>query len=215
MARPTWADTKEEAIRELRSRTDIDSRVERWLREAYQEVAYGYRFYELEDSITFSLSVGASEISFEQVFAVEQSIPNVKHFLSLRDLDSGRKVKKSSFRRIDSLTTSTGVPVEYCRYGASILFNSMPSGTAISYRLRYRKQIDEPDYSGVAIPETPSEWDEVIRLKAVARGFEALFEPDMAAQKLNTANLLITALPIDEFVETEDDTFGITPRMER
>lgn len=214
MARATWKSTKEEAIRELRSRTDIDSRVETWLREAYQEIAYGFRFYELEDSISFKLSVAASEITFKQIFAVLQQTVDVKHILSLRDMTSGRKVKKSSFRRIDALVTSSGIPVEYCRYGSSLLFNSMPTVTAVTYRLRYRKQISEPDYSGTAIAETPSEWDEVIRLKAIARGFEALFEPDMAAQKLNTVNLLIQSLPIDEFVETEDDTFGITPRME-
>lgn len=212
MARQKWSEIKQEAIRELRSRTDIDTRVENWLREAYQEVAYGYRCYELEKSKTFSLSVNASEVDFEDIFT--NDTPDIKHTLSMRDLTSGRKIVKSSFRRLDTLTISSGVPVEYCRFGNSYLFNAIVQRTAIQYRVRYRKQIAEPDFSGNALPETPSEWDEVIRLKAVARGFAALFEPESAAEKINTVNLLIASLPIDEFVDTEDNNWGITPRME-
>lgn len=208
MARATWSDMKTEAIKELRSRSDIATRVERWLREAYEEIAYGYRFYELEKSATFTLGATKSEITFASML-----VTDIKHIFSLRDTTNKRKLVKSSFRRLDRMDTSiAGVPVEYCRFGSSILFNSAPS-TNTAYKLRYRKQITEPVFGAVS-PETPSEWDEVIRLKGVARGFEALFEPDMVAEKTNIANLIIASLPTDENVETEDDNFGIAPRME-
>lgn len=209
MARRTWKDMRDEAVSELRARDDIVARTEAWLREAYLEVAYSYRFYELEKSASFDLGVNASEVDFETA-----EILDVKHIFSLRDQTSGRRVNPASFRYIDRLSIGSGVPTLYCRFGNSILFNAIPSGSNIRYKLRYRKQVAEPNYSGAASPETPTEWDEVIRLKAVARGFHALLEPDISADKRNICNELISALPIDEFVEAEDSNFGITPRSE-
>lgn len=209
MARRTWKDMRDEAVKELRNRDDIIQRTEGWLREAYLEIAYGYRFYELEKFALFDLGVNASEVDFETA-----QIMDLKHIFSLRDQTSGRRVNPASFRYIDRLAISSGVPTFYCRFGNSLLFNTIASGSAIRYKLRYRKQVAEPVYDGVALPETPTEWDEVIRLKAVARGFHALLEPDMSADKRNICNELISSLPIDEFVETEDSNFGITPRSE-
>lgn len=212
MARDTWAQIKEEAINELRSRTDINQRVERWLREAYQEIAYGYRFYELEKSIDFVLSVNAEDITFAKIW--RETPVDLKHVFSIRNTTDGRRLTKSNFRRIDMLSIGGGTPTEYCRFGSSFLFNAIPQNTGIEFRLRYRKQIGEPVYVGNTYPETPAEWDEIIRLKAVARGFEALFEPDMSVQKINIVNTLIAGKPIDEYVESEDERFGLTPRME-
>ena len=78
MARQTWAEIKAEATIELRTRTDISSRVEGWLRQAFLEVAYGFRFYELESTKTFTLSVNASEISFTTM-----GLTKLQHLLSL------------------------------------------------------------------------------------------------------------------------------------
>src|SRR3990167_2987981 len=206
--RPSWKNIKLEATRELRARTDKSARLEVWLREAYLEVAYGFRFYEMETSKTFILSVAASEIPFSTIGAND-----VKHILSLRDTTNGRKLSAAPFRYIDTRTTGDGAPTHYCRYSSSILFDSKPSGSGISYRLRYRKQISEPDFtSDTSYPETPQEWDEIIRLKAVARGFSALFEPDMALEKTSLATYLISVFPVDEFVESEDQAFGLVVR---
>ena len=209
MARITWKDMKAEALLDLRNRSDISSRIERWLREAYLETAYGYRFYELEKTKEFTLSVDASEITFATI-----GITDLKHILSLRDQTNERKIDPSSFRAIDDLSIGSGTPSHYCRFGSSLLFDAKPASTGISYKLRYRKQISEPDFtSSTATPETPDEWDEIIRLLAVQRGFAALFEWDMSDRTEARVGRLIGKTPTDEFVEAEDQDFGLTPRM--
>ena len=206
MARLTWANIKTEATSELRERTDISTRVENWIRQSFLEVAYGYRFHELETSDTFTVS-NDTEITF-----TEAGITNIKHILSLRDVTNKRKVNPAPFRYIDNIATRIGAPSRYCRFGSTIMFDSSIT-TEISFRLRYRKSVTEPVYSGTTYPDTPDEWDEVILLLAVARGFEALFEPNMANTFEQRAMRLIAKIPTDEFVEAEDDNFGITPKI--
>ena len=208
MARPTWAGLKAEAILELRNRSDIAARTEAWLREAYLEVAYGYRFYELEKSKNFILSVGASEITFATIGATD-----IKHTLSLKDTTNSRKLESTSFRFLDRRSISNGTPTHYCRFGAAYLFDAKVVSTGIAYTLRYRKQITEPNFSDSSSPETPHEWDEVIRLFALSRGFNALFEPEQATSKRSIALDLVSRLPTDEFVEAEDANFGIEVRQ--
>ena len=209
MARQTWAEIKAEATIELRTRTDISSRVEGWLRQAFLEVAYGFRFYELESTKTFTLSVNASEISFTTM-----GLTNLKHVLSLKDTTNNRKVIPSSFRFIDKRNTGTGSPTHYCRFGNSLLFDSAPSSSGVEYRLRYRKQVTEPNFSSTsAYPDTPDEWDEVIRMKALVRGSHSLYEYEVSDLWEAKVNRLIAAMPIDETVESEDQDFGITPRI--
>ena len=209
MARQTWAEIKAEATIELRTRTDISSRVEGWLRQAFLEVAYGFRFYELESTKTFTLSVNASEISFTTM-----GLTNLKHVLSLKDTTNNRKVIPSSFRFIDKRNTGTGSPTHYCRFGNSLLFDSAPSSSGVEYRLRYRKQVTEPNFSSTsAYPDTPDEWDEVIRMKALVRGSHSLYEYEVSDLWEAKVNRLIAAIPIDETVESEVQDFGITPRI--
>ena len=207
MARMSWADMKSEAIRELRSRDDISTRAEFWLKQAAMEVAYSFRFHELEASATFSLGVNQSEVVLSAA-----GVTNLKHVFSVRDQTSGRRVNVTSFRQIDRMTISNGTPAQYCRFGGSILFDAKPSTTAFAYKIRYRKQIIDPIYTGSASPETPEEWDEIIRLKAVSRGFYALFEPNLGLDAENRAMRMVALLPTDEFVEAEDQDFGLTPR---
>lgn len=206
MARLTWTQLKAEALLELRNRSDISTRLETWIREAYQEVFYGFRFYETEKAATFNLGSGQSEKTFASL-----SITDLKHIFSLRDTTNGRKVRKANFRWIDERATGSGAPTHYCRFSDSILFDSAPTATT-AYKLRYRKQITEPVFSGSTYPETPSEWDEVIRLKAVVRGFRALLEPDQADSKDSEAIRLIAMFPTDEDIDAEDDDFGLIPK---
>lgn len=209
MARLSWKGMKDEALLELRNRSDASSRIESWLRRAYMEVAYGYRFYELEATTTFILSVAASEIALTNTGAT-----NAKILLSLRDQTNGRKLTPASFRFVDRRSDSDGTPTHYCRFGNSLLFDAKPASSGITYRLRYRKQISEPDFTSTSqFPETPDEWDEVIMLLGVARGFNALLEQGMADQIESRAMRLIAKLPLDKVVDDEDQNFGLTPRM--
>lgn len=208
MARMTWAEMKTEAVFELRNRGDIGTRLERWLRNAYMEVAYGYRFYELETSTTFTLSVGASEITFMQI-----GKSDIKYILSLRDTSNNRKINPASFRYIDKRTIADGDPAHYCRYGTSFLFDAKPASSGNTYKLRYRKQVTEPDFSASASPETPDNWDEIIMLMAVARGHHALFEPALAEQTEARAMRLVAKFPLEDVIDSEDQDFGITPRV--
>lgn len=212
MSRTTWAELKSEALLELRNREDIGTRTERWLREAYMEVAYNYRFYELEESVDFTISTGVQGITFAKAGAA-----NLKHIFSLRDNTSGRKIHRTNFRNIDRHQIDSGEPRAYARFGSEIIFDTI-ANSALSLKLRYRKQIADPVFTSadtdlpITSPETPDEWDEVIRLLGVARGYNALFEWDTGAIKQQLAATLIATLVPDSIAEAEDDDFGITVR---
>lgn len=212
MSRATWADLKAEAVLELRDRADISTRTERWLREAYMEVAYNYRFYELEKTVDFSISTNVQSVTFAAIGAAD-----LKHIFSLRDNTSGRKIRKTNFREIDKHQIDSGEPRSYCRFGSEIIFDTR-ANSSISIKMRYRKHIVEPVFSStdtdfpVNSPDTPDEWDEVIRLLAVARGFNALFEWDTGGIKQSQAAVMIATLVPDNIAETEDDDFGVVVR---
>jgi len=185
--------------------------VETWLWEAYQEVFYGYRFYETEKTATFILNGSVS--SPVSSILLTNVASDIKHIFSIRDTTNGRKLKKAYFRWLDQRNILSGTPTNYARYGTDILFDA-GAISAVSYRLRYRKQITEPVFTGSVFPETPAEWDEAIRFKAVARGFNALFEYELASFYDSSAMKLIASLPSDEVIEAEDDDFGIGVRVD-
>lgn len=208
MARLKWDGILTEAKLELKSRSDIDTRLQNWLREAYLEVAYGYRFHELEKAVTFLLG-NTNEASFEYIKATD-----LKFVMSIRDQTNKRRIPAASFRHIDSVSDNVATPSRYCRFAAGLLFNGIPA-TSIEYKLRYKRKITEPIFSGTQInaPDTPEEWDEVIRLLAVSRGFEALFEPDNANRIETRVQRLIARLPAEEEVDSDDDEANITVRQ--
>lgn len=208
MARRNWSDIKAEALKELKDRSDIGSRLESWLREAFLEVAYGYRFHELEKTVTFSLG-NTNEATFDYIRATD-----LKFVMSLRDTTNKRKINPASFRYLDSLSDNNLTPRYYCRFAATLLFDGTPT-TSISYKLRYKRKITEPIFTKVGTtevnyPDTPEEWDEVIRLLGVSRGFESLFEPDNANRFETRAQRLIARLPAEEDVDAEDDVATLT-----
>lgn len=206
MARRTWAQIKSEAILDLKNRTDIGTRVENWLREAFLEVAYGYRFHELEGTATFTL-LSANEKTFAAM-----GVTDLKFILSLRDTTNKRRIIPASFRYLDNLADNVTVPRYYCRFASGLLFDGSPS-TSVSYRMRYKRKVTEPVYAGDVYPDTPEEWDEVIRLLAVSRGHHALHEADNAATVEQRAQRLIARLPVDEEVDAEDAVLGIGIRQ--
>ena len=226
MARPTWADIKQEALLELRNRSDISTRLEGWIRDAYIFLCVSRRIHEMEKTLNFKLTTNLSEIAFAKIVGTDgdgnavSGLVDLKHTLSLRDVTSSRRLKHAGFRYIDSRPTATGFPRNYCRYSSSYLFDSAPA-QEVSLKLRYRKQITEPVFVNQATPkvvnyypETPPEWDEPIRLLGVYRGFCALFEEDMGQVFLQKAQALIGSIPTEEAVEADDDDWGVQVRVE-
>lgn len=205
MARRTWGQIKSEAVLELKNRTDISTRMEGWLRESFFEAGYGYKFHELENTATFTL-LNVNEKTFAAM-----GITDLKFILSLRDTTNKRRITPATFRYIDNLADNITQPHYYCRFATSLLFDGSPS-TSISYRLRYKRKITEPVYTGSVYPDTPEEWDEVIRLLAVSRGFQALHETNNANATEQRVQRLIARLPVEEEVDSDDDVVNLTVR---
>ena len=205
MARITWAGMKTEAISSLRERTDISTRVEIWIRDAYVELLHSYKFHEVEKMTTFTLGVGATDKALSAIAA------DVKNVLSIRDTTTKWKLRKAHFRWMDNRTIITGIPSHYARFGDTLLFDAAPSAV-ITYQIRYRKEITEPNYVGSNYSELPEEWDEIIRLRAIAKGYLALLEPEMASQFEERAARSIALIPMDDLTESEDENFGIGVR---
>jgi hypothetical protein len=199
----------------LRDRDDLrtnGSRVERWLKRAYREIAYSYNFEEMNRTVEAGLAASVNEYTLASL-----GLSDLKHIRAIRDNNSDRKVNRADFRYIDRRSIGTGFPRYYVRYGDKILFDTFPT-ERIVLKIRYRKQITEPVFTSsntlapVTAPETPEEWDEVIQLLAVARGADALFEIDRANALRRRAKDLADSLPIDSDVDAEDDDFGIGVR---
>ena len=200
MARAKWDELKSEFVLIMRNRSDISTRSERWLRSAYLMVAYSFRFYDFEKKVTVKLG-GTNEKTLP---------PDAKFILSVRDLTNKRRLAKVDYRYIDNLTSFNVAPLRYSRFGTDLLFDSAPS-IEIDVQVRYKRDVAEPVFSGQQIntPETPEEWDDIILAYAAERGYNALWEVELANVWGSFAQRLVAQTSSEEEVDDDDDQADI------
>jgi hypothetical protein len=162
---------KTEVVARLGGRTDIDTRVDIWINDAYFELLLGplYAFHEIEKQAT------AQTIDTLRAYDLPSDLWFI---LSIRDDTNNRKLRRSHWSSFDKRSASSGIPNRYARFADTVELDPTPDD-AYDLIIRYRIRPDE--LSSTVAPVTGREWDELITVLSTAKGWEALEQQERAA----------------------------------
>lgn len=196
-----------EVTARLGNRTDIATRVGRWINYAYFELLLNptYSFFELDKSTTFST------VASTRSYDIVTPNPDLWFILIMRDATNQRRVRRASWKTFDESTITTGQPTRYARFGTSVELDPTPDAV-YSILMRYRRRpIDL--VSGSNMDGLGTEWEEPIVTLASVKGFEALkLSEDAASQRTLLVSMLQSRQDVP-MLEDDDAEFTIQPVM--
>jgi len=195
---------KTEVLNRLGGRTDLASRSEVWINDAYYELLMHprFNFFELDKAATASTAANVRSYDLPT---------DIWYILDIRDNTNNRKLIRSHWDRFDRLSRPTGQPQRYARFGTTVEFDPTPDAV---YTLIVRYKFRPVTLVTGASPIVPREWDEIITVMATIKGFEALEQPDKAAlQRQLLESLLAIRLDVPQ-LEDADAESAIMPRFE-
>jgi hypothetical protein len=155
-------DLKTEVIQRLGNRSDLQTRTDTWINDAFTELAQSPKasFRELDAILEFTLPMGQQ---FMQVPA------DFWFILSLRMVD--RKLDQVHWQVLDRIYRTQGMPTRYARYQERIEFDPYPDQD-YNMIMRYRRRLPKL-IAGMVIP-IEREWHELLTTLTVSKGLEAL-----------------------------------------
>lgn len=170
LTRRSWQEmrTEVEAVLGGEIYTNLRSRIQYWMWDAYNHICMSFHHYELEKEIIESCSQGDSEIGLPaDCYAV----------YGVTEVDSGGKTvsilaNKNEMVRMGLWIPTEGQPDKYARAGAggTRLQLNRPCDQSRRYRIDYLKIPTAPDYSSTSFfPETAELWDAAIMDMTLAR----------------------------------------------
>lgn len=195
---------KSEVVARLGNRTNIDSRVNLWINDAYFELLMHPRanFYEIEKAAT--ANTAASIRSYD--------LPaDLWHILDIRDSTNNRKIRRKHWESFDRRAHTSGMPQLYARFGQTIELDPTPDAT---YTLIIRYKFRPADMATGDSPLISREWDEVLTVLAVTKGFEALEEQEKAALQRQLFEQLFALREDVPMLESMDAESQIQVRLE-
>jgi|SRR5438132_5418741 len=193
-----------EVIARLGNRTDLSARSAVWINDAYFELLLNptFEFFELDLSST--ITTVATTVSY--------TLPTDMWFiLDLTDTTNSRKLERSHWQVLDRVVPTSGQVTRYARFGANIQLDPIPD-KAYTLTLRYRKRPGELALgSSTALGR---EWDEVITLLAVMKGWEALSDHERATIARQLAREAIARRMDVPQLEDMDSTTTLAPQLQ-
>src|SRR6266850_2370105 len=187
---------KTEVGARLGNRTDISSRVERWINHAFFELLLNPRFsfFELDSLAMFATVVGQASYALPAIAA------NLWIILDIRDSTNFRHLERSHYQVIDRITPSSGQPTRYYRFAQTVNFDPVPDGV-FQIQLRFRVRPGDQG-TGSNFASLGTEWEEPLILLSTIKGFEALDQPEKAGAK---RQLFEALMPTRQDVPTLED----------
>ena len=199
----TFDSIKTEVLARLGGRTDLSSRSEVWINDAYFELLLHPRanFFELDKAATASTAANVRSYDLPT---------DLWYILDIRDFTNERKLIRSHWEQFDRLRQTTGQPDRYARFGQTIEFDPTPDAT---YTLVIRYKFRPAELVTGQSPIIGREWDEVITVLSVVKGFEALEQHEKAAmQRQLFEGLMAVRLDVPQ-LEDADSESRIIPRF--
>lgn len=172
----SFAAIKTEVVARLGNRSDISSRVERWINYAFFEILLNPRFsfFELDRTGAFVTVAGNNSLDLS-------GFPDLWFILDITDIDNFRHLSRTHFQVIDRVESTPGQVTRYYRFGNFVAFDPTPD-KAYNMRIRYRKRPADlgtgSDFSGLG-----TEWEEPFIVLATIKGFEALDQRQKAQEQ--------------------------------
>lgn len=162
----TYNDLIEELRQRVGNRTDIDTRLGRWLNDAYFDLLHTPKesFWQLDTSVTFQTTAAAREYDIS-------GYSNLWFILGIRDETNEREITKWSWKDFDRRRHTSGMPIRYARFGSSLYLDPTPDA-AYTLLLRYRLRVSELSAGSETI--VGREWDEPLLHLAAAKAYNGL-----------------------------------------
>lgn len=183
----TIADRIPRVRKRLGNRSDADSRILDWLRDAYIELGNGYCFAELEDYFEDAMIVGQDIYDYPTMDTLKGSIHDTFLTRAIRSLtvvlQSGSRIplRRKSKKTIDVYSVTNGTPAVYCSYAKQIIVRQPPNyAFTLKWSVWVKPQITADIFSTEIL--LPDDWLEILDLSAAMRGHADLGEPEKAQQ---------------------------------
>ncbi len=174
----------------LGKRTDIDTRINLWLGDAYLELGMGFSFEELLSTVDTPTTAGEVE-GTDDIYDYPSNTRAIKALTLIRSNDSRQPLIRRSIRLIERYSASTpGPPSIYAPYSVQaattttrlIIVRPIPD-IVYTPGIRWRIWL-KPVLDGT-IADTylrmPDDWLEILDYSAALRGFTELLEHERAA----------------------------------
>lgn len=222
----------------LGERTDIDTKINQWIRDAYIELAMAISFEELLTSSDVSTTTG-EVLGVDDIYNYPANARAIKSIHIVRTDGSAYELRRKNVKYLDKYNTSTtGPPSIYAPWSSQgatplttfvrqIIVRPMPDTVVYTLRWRFwRLPIIESTLADTVL-QVPLDWLEIIDYAAAMRGFSDLIEYDKAAaiQMLLYGGFdpatgrkmpgLIKQKMTGMVAESEAEEYGIQPRTWR
>lgn len=202
-----------------------------WLKDAYTEICLGYRFEELEQSVT---DVFVPTIDVYQLPALCRMLRSVSILVGTQN--QPRLIKRRHIRNIRRYqTTSLGPPSVYAPYNPggqpSIIVRPVPDqGYPLIWDIQAKPTFDAT--ANHTIDKTviflPDDWIDILKWSTCLRGHTALVERDKAAEiqtllfggydpvlGRRVPGMIKQRIAARDQVDIEDTEFGLQPMVRR
>lgn len=177
------SDRKPDALLELGNRADLDvgvpSRLDKWYRDSYIELAMSVPFETLETSI-----LGAFTPNVD-IYPYPGNIRALRAPITMLDPDSGEGIQLSevdiAIIRAETSPDNLGPPSEYCRFGRNIIIRPLPDQQYQFYWDAWLLPTITTVISATPLL-VPLDWLEIVDMGAIMRGFRNLGERNKAQE---------------------------------
>lgn len=168
----------DELILRLGGRTDVTlTRATKWINDTYRDIAASLDMAELKGGYSFNTVVAQSLYLLPLNVRTINKVATVLNPMQLIDVDESR------FR---SLIDATGDPTHYYQVGRMIVLYPTPTSVqSIVVDARFRPQKLLVANAATERPILQPEWNEGLLRLATSYAFNALVEPDLAANAEN------------------------------
>lgn len=193
---------KTELKARLGNRQDLDTRMDRWLNQAFFEILVNPRFsfFELDTTATFDTVAGTREYSLT-------GYTNLWFIADVRDMTNQHKLLRTHWSYMDKVVDVSGQPTRYYRYGESIFLDPIPDAI-YNVRIRYRRRPNDigvmSDFEGLG-----TEWEEKIVTLAACKAFEALKMTQDAAMHKQLYEAMVATMSDVPGLEDLDSETGV------
>lgn len=174
----TIGDRTAEVLLALGNRSDLTTRVYKWLWESYCEIAQGINFEEQEVQWDNFFQVGIDSYDYDVSWKAVKQIMRY----NVDGKTGAVEVVKKDIRNINQMGKNPGPPTIWAARNRQIIVRAIPDQNYAMHVEAWVKPQQDPDAIQNTILLLPDDWLEVVDMGAILRGHMKLLERNKALE---------------------------------